>query len=144
MLPFYTATVNGIDPFQSPLESAGSGTTSPMCMMQNINFVVSGQNMLYNSARYSWEMWLEQVYGINAVNGGQVDGVCSSLIGQQDFEMLYNYYVVDVSRKLPVEESVPMSISIVGTSLSANPVNLYIFVEYGVEVSIDILTGSRI
>jgi hypothetical protein len=144
MLPYYTATSNGgLDPYASPFDPAGAGPTSPMCIINNLNFVVSGQNMLYNSVRYSWEMWLQQVYGINSINNGQIDGLCSSLIGQQDFENIYNYYVVDVSRKLPVEDAVPMSINIVGQNLNTNPLNLFVFVEYGVEISVDVLTGVR-
>jgi uncharacterized alkaline shock family protein YloU len=45
---------------------------------------------------------------------------------------------------LPVEESVPKSIQIIGTNLSEKAVDLYCFVEYGNSISIDALTGARI
>jgi uncharacterized alkaline shock family protein YloU len=45
---------------------------------------------------------------------------------------------------LPVEESVPKSVQIVGTNQSTQTVDLWCFIEYGVDVSIDILTGSRV
>jgi hypothetical protein len=45
---------------------------------------------------------------------------------------------------LPVEEAVPKSVNILGTSLSQASLDLYVFISYGVEVSIDILTGSRV
>jgi hypothetical protein len=45
---------------------------------------------------------------------------------------------------LPVEEAVPKSVSIIGTSNSQKALNFFVFVEYGVQVSIDVLTGSRV
>jgi uncharacterized alkaline shock family protein YloU len=45
---------------------------------------------------------------------------------------------------LPVEEPVPKSVSIIGQNQSAKAIDLYVFVEYGVEVSIDVLTGARV
>jgi uncharacterized alkaline shock family protein YloU len=45
---------------------------------------------------------------------------------------------------LPVEEAVPKSVNILGTNTSAKAIDMYIFVEYGVEVNVDILTGARV
>jgi uncharacterized alkaline shock family protein YloU len=45
---------------------------------------------------------------------------------------------------LPVEEPVPKSVSIIGQNQSAKAVDLYVFVEYGVEVSVDVLSGARV
>jgi hypothetical protein len=72
------------------------------------------------------------------------DGIASGFVGQTDFEMEYCYYYVNCARMLPVEEAVPKSVNILGTSTSSKALDLYIFVEYGVEVSIDILTGARV
>jgi len=82
--------------------------------------------------------------GVNSVNGGLTDGLTSGLIDSQAFEMEYCYHYVDVSRALPVEESVPKSIQVIGQNLSGRQINLICFVEYGVEVSIDALTGARV
>jgi uncharacterized alkaline shock family protein YloU len=106
--------------------------------------VVSGQNTIYNTERYTYEQFVNQLYGINAINGGLTDGLTSSLIGQQDFETAYNYYVVNVGRMLPVEEAVPKSVSVIGQNLSQQSINLYVFLSYGVQVDVDILTGSRV
>jgi hypothetical protein len=150
ILPFYTSIVPGgagvlSQPvYQSPFDVAGSGPTSPLCLITNFNVVVSGQNAIYNTQRYSFEQFNNQLYGVNAVNGGMTDGLTSGLINQLGFEMAYSYYYVDVSRCLPVEESVPKSIQIVGQNASQQPVNLWCFVEYGMTVSIDVLTGARV
>jgi len=145
IIPFYNSASNGtIQPIQSPFDSAGGGTTSPMCLLGNFNVVISGQNAIYNTQRWTWEQWLNQLNGQNAVNGGMTDGVTSSLISQLDFESSYCYYYVNVERMLPVEKSVPKSVAIIGQNLTAKALDFYVFIEYGASVDIDILTGSRV
>lgn len=146
ILPFYSAdnTGTGLPAYQSPYDPAGTGPTSPLCLLSNFNIVVSGQNTIYNTERYSFEQFANQLYGVNAINGGMVDGLNSGLIDQLGFEMEYCYYYVDVSRMLPVEESVPKSVQVVGQNMSAKKVDLWCFIEYGVDVSVDILTGARV
>ncbi len=145
VLPFFTTAANAaINPLVSPFDTAGGGTTSPLVALTNFNVVVSGQNMLYNTQKYGYEQWLHNTYGANAVNGGLTDGITSGLISQLDWETLYSYYYVNCSRMLPVEESVPKSVSIIGTNLSAKAIDLVVFIEYQVEISIDVLTGARV
>lgn len=153
LIPFYSSTSTvanttglpaGIPCFQSPFDPAGCGPTSPLVQLSNFNIVVSGQNAIYNQQRYSFEEWNNQLYGQNAVNGGMTDGLTSGLINSLGFEMEYCYYYVNVSRMLPVEESVPKSIQIVGQNYSGKALDIYCMIEYGVEVSIDILTGARV
>ena len=148
VIPFYAAATNvtlvGLPTHQSPFDPAGCGPTSPLCLLTNFNVVVSGQNAIYNTERYSFEQFNNQLYGQNAVNGGMTDGLTSGLFNSLGFEMEYCYYYVNVSRMLPVEESVPKSVQIIGTNNTGKAMDLYCFVEYGVDVSIDILTGSRV
>jgi uncharacterized alkaline shock family protein YloU len=40
--------------------------------------------------------------------------------------------------------SVPKSVQIVGQNQSAKAIDLFCFIEYGVDVSIDVLTGTRL
>jgi uncharacterized alkaline shock family protein YloU len=87
---------------------------------------------------------MNQTYGVNAVNGGMTDGMSSGLVSQKDFETCYNYYYVNCGRMLPVEEAVPKSVNIIGQNQSAYGVDLYVFVEYGVEIDVDVLTGARV
>jgi hypothetical protein len=149
-IPFWSATggatdlVGNLPAYLSPFDPAGTGTTSPMCLLTNFNVVVSGQNMIYNTQRYSFEQFNNQLYGINSVNGGLTDGLNSSLIDFQAFEQCYCYYYVDVSRMLPVEETVPKSVQLVGQSQAVKHIDLICFIEYGVSVSIDALTGARV
>ena len=136
--------VSGLPVFQSPFDPAGSGPTSPMCWLSNFNVQISGQNAIYNTQKYNFEQFNNQLYGQNAVNGGLTDGLCSGLVDRQKFDMNYSYYYVNVERMLPVEMSVPKSVQILGQNLSSRIIDLYCFIEYGVEISIDALTGARV
>jgi len=130
--------------YQSPFDTAGCGTTSPMVTLGNFNIQISGQNAIYNTQRYTFEEWNNQLYGQNAVNGGQTDGLTSGLIGFSDFQQSYCYYYVNVERMLPVEQSVPKSVQILGTNYSTQTLDLWVFIEYGVEINIDLQTGARV
>jgi len=151
VLPFYSASSNGvlngggnIAPWLSPFDPAGTGCTSPLCHLSNFNVVVSGQNMIYNTQKYSFEQFINQLYGTNAVNSGELDGLTSGLIDQLGFEMEYCYYYCDVSRMLPVEEQVPKSVQIVGQNVTNRILDLLVFCEYGVSVSFDVISGARV
>lgn len=139
-----TGLPTGLPVFQSPFDTAGCCAQSPMVQLTNFNVVVSGQNIIYNTQQRSYEQFQDQFYGTNAVNGGMTDGLTSGLIDRLGFDMIYGSYYVDVSRMLPVEESVPKSIQIIGTNQSAKAIDIYVFVEYGVDISIDALTGVRV
>ena len=150
VVPFFADQVansglpTGTPVYQSPFDPAGTGATSPLIQLTNFNVVVSGQNAIYNTQRYSFEEFNNQLYGVNAVNGGMTDGLTSGLIDRLGFDMEYCYFYVDLSRMLPVEESVPKSIQLIGQNLSQSNIDLFCFVEYGVGTAIDSLTGVRV
>lgn len=151
-VPFYSAGTAAvpvansmaIQPIYSPFDTAGGGTTSPWIQFNQFNIQVSGQNAIYNTERYGYEQFVNQLAGYGAINGGQEDGLTSGLIGYDDWKKGYSYYYVNCGRMLPVEEAVPKSVNVIGNSASAKPIDLYVFIEYGVEVSVDILTGARV
>jgi len=134
----------GIPVYQSPFDPAGCGATSPLCHLTNFNVQISGQNAIYNLQKYTAENFNNQLYGQNSVNGGLTDGLTSSLIGRQEFDMEYCYYYVNVERMLPVEMGVPKSVQIIGQNLSSKACDYWVFVEHGVKISIDVLTGARV
>jgi len=131
-------------PYQSPLDPAGCGPTSPLAQITNFNVVVAGQNMIYNTQKYTYEQYLNQLQGCNSVNANLVNGLTSSLISQYDFDNSYCFYYVNTSSKPHVDEAVPKSVQIQGQNLSSLPVQYIVFIEYGVQVSVDVLTGSRV
>ena len=130
--------------YQSPFDTAGTGTTAPLVTLGNFNIQISGQNAIYNTQRYTFEQFNNQLYGQFAVNGGLTDGLTSGLIGFYDFQQSNCYYYVNVERMLPVEQSVPKSVQILGTNYSTQTLDLWVFIEYGVEINIDLTTGARV
>lgn len=154
ILPFYSASTStgaqksglpaGMPVYQSPFDPAGTGPTSPLCMFSNFNVVISGQNSIYNTERYNFEQFNNQFKGCNAVNGDMTDGLTSGLLTSQDWQREYCYWYVNVARMLPVEESVPKSVQIIGQNNSGFDLDLICFIEYGVSVDIDALTGARV
>ena len=115
-----------------------------MCLLNNFNVVISGQNAIYNSERYTFEQFINQSYGQNSLNGNQTSGINSGLINQLDFEMCYNYYYVNVERCLPIEKGVSKSVNIIGLNTSARQIDLYVFFEYNCSIDINILLGVRV
>ena len=145
VLPFYTPTANdGINPIQSPFGMEGGGPSSPLCLINNFNVIVSGAQMIYQTEKYTYEQFTQQLYGYNQLNGGLNDEINSGLINQIDFDMCYNYYYVNCARKLPIEQSVPMSVNIVGQNMSTRDIQLYVFICYQTQISLDVLTGARV
>ena len=130
--------------YLSPFDPAGSTSTAPFVQLGNFNVQISGQNAIYNMQRYGFEEFNNQLYGQFAVNGGLTDGLTSGLIDFDAFQKSNCYYYVNVERMLPVEQSVPKSVQILGQNYSQQSLNLWVFVEYGVQVQIDILTGARV
>ena len=90
-------------------------------------------------------MFLEQLKGTGAVNGGVVDGVTSGQIDQLAFENIYAYHVVDTSRMLEVEKAVPKSVQLLAQiQASSLAVDLYTFICYKNDFAVDVLTGARV
>jgi hypothetical protein len=148
LVPFYKYNIatggTAVVQYLSPFSGAGAGSVAPMTTFTNFNIQISGQNAIYNMQRYGFEEWNNQLYGQNAVNGGLTDGLTSGLIDFNGWSTSYSYYYVNVERMLPVEQSVPKSVQVIGTSLGSVPIRCLVFVEYGTSVSIDILTGARV
>ena len=147
VLPFFNSAYNAtlaLSPLLSPYDDCGGGTTSPLCHLYNFNVQISGQNAIYNNQRYTYEAFLQQLNGQNAINGNLVDGLGSSLISQLDFETKYCYYYVNVERQLPIERSVPKSVVLQGINASAYAVDYYVFIEYSQSLSLNVLLGARV
>lgn len=150
VIPFFAGTVAAsglpiaVPVYQSPFDTAGCGTCSPLIQLNNFNVVISGQNAIYNTERYTFEHFVNQTYGVNAVNGGLTDGLSSGLIGFDDWMSCYGYYYTNVERMLPVEQSVPKSVQLQGVNATLRELSFWVFVEYGAQIQIDAITGARV
>lgn len=146
-MPFFNTSSAGVganaSPLLSPFDTAG-GTTSPLCLLNNFNVRISGENMLQDNALYTYQTFMEHLYGCNAYSAG-VDGMGGNgLIGQLDFESSYCYHYVNCSRMEASQLSVPKSVQIVGTNQSAKNIDLICFTEFGCVIDLNVLTGARV
>jgi hypothetical protein len=138
-----TATSNGTYPFQSPWASE-PGNTSPLVYLKDYNVQVAGINMFTQNQVYDFEQFQNELSSFNAINGNLVNGLTSGLISEYDFYHSYRYYVCNVARRLPAEDSVPKSISIMGKNTSNFKVSLFVFVVFRREITIDLATGQKL
>jgi hypothetical protein len=129
--------------YQSPFDTA-PGTTTPMAAITQFQVQVGGQNMLQQNFQYDFENFFNEVSQINAINGGASTGITCGLIGQYEWDNAYRYYVVDISRRLSSEDSVPKSIVIQGINASSVSLDLVCFIVYERKVVIDMNTGALV
>lgn len=131
--PIVSAQSNGtggsVSPLISPFASEPA-TTSGGSWIQEYNVQVSGSNIYMQNVKYGWENFLEEVSSINALNGGLSDEMSSGLIGYDDWNTCYRYYVTDISRGTPMDMSVPKSIQVQGTIPAGAKMDLFVFVVY--------------
>ncbi len=137
------ATGKNYPQYMSPFDSCGGAQGCPLAHVTNLQVVMSGQNMFYQNQQYLYQHYLENISGMNSVNGNLVDGLTSGLISQTQWEQMPVYYI-DLSRGLPIDEAVPKSLSISGKSLCQKDIQFICFIEYKVAVSLDLLTGARV
>lgn len=135
-------TQAGLPQYQSIFDSFGGGTTTaPLASLTNFQVILGGQNQLLNSnGRYNWEIFNNFLYGANSINAGLSEGITSGLLTEQAFNH-QPYYYIDCSRGIPIESTIPKSLSIEGTNESKFACDYHVFVEYQNKISINILSG---
>lgn len=124
----------------SPFDTAPA-TTMPLASLTNFNVMVSGQNVLNQNIVYDSEAFLHELVS-TGINGAMSTGLSSGLLTHLDFQMLYRYYLVNLSRRLPNEDGTPKSIQILGTNNTPLTMDLFVFVEYGRQNTVDVVTGQ--
>jgi len=137
-----TALLTNIDSFSTPV-SATPAMPDPI-MLTNFNILVSGMNLFLSNELYDFEAFREQLMSANQLNGNLTTGLTSGQISEDDFARGYRYYFGDVSRSLPSEENVSRSIQVIGQNASSVKCNIWVFVEFMKEITIDLTTGARI
>ena len=146
MIPFISGTNNtaagvaiGFSPCISPFASEPS-TSSPI-MISNINVQVSGVNILQKNISYDFEFFLQELYGVNSINGNQSTGLKSGLIDQLGFENIYRYYYVNLERR--TEDAVSKkSITISGLNDSGLAIDIFTCIITRNSLVIDVETGK--
>ena len=140
MLP--TASNGSVAEHQSVQSDCGGGPTALLAQVTNFQVQLGGVNQIQTSGRYEYEIFQNYVYGAKSVNGGNSDGLTSSLIGQSDWARKYLYYYIDCNRGTDSERDVPKSVQVQLQNLSAKTIDYYIYVEYENSFSLDVGSGN--
>lgn len=152
LVPYVGAASNNTGNGTAPIAAYGSpfasepSTSSPYITLTNFNVQIAGVNIFTMNELYTWQNFLDETKGINAVNGSQVDGVDSGLIGYSDFWSNYQYWYADLSRRLPAEDAVPKSIQVSGTVQSGTIANVQLmcFIIFKKSITLDLETGAKL
>jgi hypothetical protein len=145
IVPVLSGSNNGtltINPLHSPFTQEPS-YCSPY-LLENFNVQISGSNIYQQNQEYSYEMYLNEMNGAYGVNANMVDGTSSSVISLRDYHNTYGYIVVDLSRRLPHDNNTPMSVQIQGKFANDKDYDLYCFICYEKDITLDLSTGGLV
>jgi hypothetical protein len=129
--------------WQSPFTTEPA-TSSPLTALTDLQILVSGQTIWSENQRYDFQQYVQELSSINSINGNLISGLTSGLISEDDWSYMYRAYVCDLSRRLESENEVPKSLQISGKNCSFQPITLFCFVEYEKNITIDVVSGSKI
>jgi hypothetical protein len=144
VIPMLSASANAaagtyLLPYSSPF-TCEPACTSPV-QIGKFNILLGGENVYPSPIDYDFEMYLQNILGVNSINGNQVLGLSSGLISEIDWNNIYKYYYVDLSRR--AHDSVTSkSIQVVGMNTNVVPIDLHVFVISRKSVVINVDTGK--
>ena len=142
LVPMLASDANGgINEFQSVQSSCGGGDVAMLHALTSFNVQIGGVSQLQNSARYGYELFNEQFYGVNAINGGMSDGLTSGLISQRSWEQKLGYVYLTCNRGSELEKSSPKSVQIQFQNASAKKIDYYVYVTYTTSINLDVGLG---
>lgn len=146
VMSFLPSASNGTASLASSLLSpfCGSGGCPDPIGITNFQVQLSGKNLFNDQKQYDYQEFVEQLVSSNQLNGSQVTGSGSGLIGSEDFSNLYRYYYADCSRGLPSDSGVSRSIQISGRNTSTKAVNLMVFATFQRSIVLDLRSGAVI
>jgi hypothetical protein len=117
-------------------------TVGPFSYMTNFQVALSGQNLFAQPIQYRYDHFLQEKFGVGALDGNAQDGLRRGLISEFDFNTAYGYVNINLSRKLPESDEIPkyVSVSFKNRSLKRMSYIMYLFFEK--EFQIDTLSGQ--
>jgi len=130
----------GVATYQSPFDSA-PGTSSNI-ILSEFNVQIAGLNVFQSNERYDWEQFADELSKINAINGNNISGLTSGLVGYDEFQKGRRMYVADLSRREISSDNVTKSIVVSATNSTPVSIELLCFVAYKKKLSIQTATGS--
>ena len=136
IMPFLSKSVNGFEQNISPFSD---GMLTPN-LISNVNLRVAGEP-IYKNIDYNYQMFLNEIVSMDK-NENQIMGLVSSRINSVDYANTYGYIVFDLRRRNLSEENVKKSLEFSCDILAPASLDLYCFVEYETDVTLDFKTGQ--
>lgn len=90
---------------------------------------------------YKFDNFIQEFNGKQGVNGSREYGVSSGLINLNDYQGVFGYYCVDLSRHTKEDVDKPFSVRITGNIKSPKAMDFLCFWTVQKEVIFDIATG---
>lgn len=159
VIPMLASSVNGNA--LANIGTAGNGTScmmSPYCTepstcsacvrLKNVQVFISNNPIYPQYLDYDFENFMNEMAN-SGIEGGLQNGLTSGRIDYNSWSSgVYGYYCFDLSRRLPEEASVGVSIDFYAVSASSkNPkplIDLHFYIEYEKNFTINVENGSRV
>lgn len=122
----------------NPFDTAPS-TTAPFAALTNIQVFVGNQGLFSTQIRYDSNVYMQEMSKINAVNGGR-DDITTGLLSYLDWDCAYRYYAFDLSRV--TDDGQPKSLVFNAQNVSGKALDLYCFIVYERQATVDLVTGQ--
>ena len=144
VMPYLNASANAdVSPAVSCFTSEPA-TCSPLVGMGAIdqyNVRVGINNVYPQNIQYSWQNYLQEVQGDNAVHGGIDSAMASGLISQKDWETAYSYRVTNLSRKPELQDLNGSQITVSFKNSSTKVMDYLVLVYYEKTIGLEVEKG---
>ena len=144
IIPQLSASSNmeGVRPQESLVYGAPS-ISSP-CQISDFNVMVAGGDVYSKTMQYRYENFQHELaQGRLGLNAGLVDGLCSSLISEKDYNGPFYYLYSDLSHREDYEDLTNVNIAIRGNVKSPKTLDFHCYVIYEKTFTINVVTGEK-
>lgn len=126
--------------FNSVFDTAPA-TSLPGAMgaFTNCNVTLSGVSLWQQNQNYIYDNWAQEVNKLG-LNAGLSKELASGLVGLNEWAWS-PYLIADLSRRSPEQDRTYQSITLFGNNASGVTIDLYCFVLYEKQITVDVLTG---
>jgi hypothetical protein len=121
-----------------------TGASPDPLQITNFQIQISGQNLFMENEYYDFQQFMEELRSVNQLNGSITTGLTSGLINEFQFSRGMRYYVGNASRILPSERGVTRSVNITGLNSSLLTMDIFVFVVFQKQITINCATGQVI
>ena len=130
-----------LDTHNNNINYFGSGLPLKNGIINNLQILVGGSNVLNNDLRYNYQTFNNEILNSFGINGNESQGLGSGLI---DFNEWYNnpYYFIDCSRTPDELSNAYRSLQITGRNVSTRDVNYIVFAFYERGFKLNTLSGE--